>query len=70
MAKVWSSPCFSGYEGDKQGRKKERKLQTHLRSPHQFVLLPAARPDDRELSTDGHPRPACVVFVWTQSKSF
>ena len=27
--------------------------------PHQFVLLPAAaRPDDRELSTDSHPRSA------------
>ena len=31
--------------------------------PQKFVLLPAARPDDRELSTDSHPRSARVLFV-------
>ena len=41
-----------------------QELKKTLRAgPHQFVLLPAARPDDRELSTDSHPRPARVVFV-------
>ena len=36
---------------------------TQFQIKNQFVLLPAAWTDDRELSTDDHPRPARVVFV-------
>ena len=51
--------------GDPGANAKPPRTGHPLRAAHQleFVLLPAARPDDRELSTDGHPRPARVVFV-------